>query len=477
MVQIPLGAGSYESPHLPFSAQRCINLYQVVAQGQSLNDTALFLSPGVAALGDLGNYPSRGSIVMDGVYYNVNETFLYSIDTDGNETQIGTIAGSARVSMAHNGEKLCIVVPGGNAYVYNKTTDILVQITDPDYTTSDTVCFKDGYYIFTQTDGLQWFISALNDPTNIDALDYDSAELAPDKIVACHASYDEVYILGEWTVEPFRDTGASPFPFERIQGASLEKGCHAKYTPIQWEGYFYFVGGGINEQSGIYRTTGTNEPQRLSTDAIESEIQKFTTDEIAEAISYTYSVRGYSFVCFTFQSVTIPSKTFVYNVTASQLSGRSVWNEQQTGVSDNYFDVASVDFVYDKLMVSCLSAGKIGYLDVNTFTEFSDEIRRVKINPNITPGTEKFFVNRLELTTDSGTGLISGQGSDPQVMMRFSDDGGRTWTNEFWRPSGKIGQYYRRTVWRRLGYTPHYRCFEFSMSDPVDGAWIRLDVN
>jgi hypothetical protein len=476
-MQIPLGAGSYESAHLPFSAQRCINLYQVIAQGQSLNDSALFLTPGVAAFGDLGDYGSRGSKKMGDVYYNVNKTSLYSIDSEGTETELGTVEGSLRCSFAHNGDKLCIVVPGGNAYVYTASTGTFAQITDPDYTTSDSVCYKDGYYIFTQSDGEFWFCSALNDPTDIDPLDYDGAELAPDKIVCCHASYDEVYILGEWTIQTFQNIGGSSFPFQNIPGASLEKGCHAKYSPIQWEGYFYFIGGGINEPSGIYRTTGSNEPERLSTDAIEAKIQEFTTDEIGEAISYTYSIRGYSFVCFTFKSDSRDSKTFCYNVTASKLSGQYVWFEQQTGVDDNYFDIASVDFVYDKLVVSRISDGLLGYLDVDTFTEFGDEIRRVKINPNITPGTDKYFVSRLELTTDPGQGLITGQGSDPMVMMRFSDDGGRTWSNELWRSLGKIGEYFLRAVWRRLGYTPHYRCFEFSMSDQVDCSWIRLDVN
>jgi hypothetical protein len=414
---------------------------------------------------------------MGGVEYAVNKTTLYSISSAGVGTSLGTIIGSARCSFADNGDKLCILVPGGNAYVYTASTATFAQITDPDFTTSDSVCYKDGYFIFTQTDGEYWFCSALNDPADIDALDYDGAELAPDKVVTCHASYDEVYILGEWTIQAFRNVGGSGFPFQNIQGASLEKGCHAKYSPIQWEGYFYFVGGGINEQSGIYRTSGASEPERISTDAIESEIQKFTTSEIAESFSYTYSIRGYSFVCFTFKSNVIDSKTFCFNVTASNLSGSRIWNEQQSGVENNYWDIASVDFVYNKLIVSRISDGKLGYLDVNTFTEFSAVIRRVNITTNLSPGTENFFVNRIELTTDSGRGLISGQGSNPMVMMRFSDDGARTWSNELWRQSGKMGAYGRRTRWNRLGFTPHYRCFEFSMTDPVDGAWIRLDVN
>lgn len=240
--RIPLGTSSYESASEPLSAQRCVNLYAVVAREQALNQVALFGTPGVVSLGTVGSLATnrgRGSTVMNGVHYSVQGGTLYEFDSDGVATSRGTIAGTKRVSMAHNGLKLCIVVPGGAAYVYTAATTTLAQITDPDYVTSDTVKFKDGYYIFTQTDGAKWFVSNLNDPAAIDALDFGSAELNPDKIVAAHVNYDEVVIFGEVSTEIFQNIGGADFPFQRIQGASYEKGCFAKYTPIEW-GWFLF---------------------------------------------------------------------------------------------------------------------------------------------------------------------------------------------------------------------------------------------
>jgi hypothetical protein len=66
-------------------------------------------------------------------------------------------------------------------------------------------------------------------------------------------------------------------------------------------------------------------------------------------------------------------------------------------------------------------------------------------------------------------GLVVGQGNDPQAMLRWSDDGGHTWSNEHWKSMGAIGQYGYRTIWRRLGMTQKLRdrVYEVSGTDPV----------
>jgi hypothetical protein len=475
-IPIDLGLGSYESPSVPFSAQRCINMYAVAARSKSLNDVALFSTPGIVSFGDVsGNVivGSQGATVMNGVYYVVNNQKLYSIDSSGTESLLGTIVGATRVSMANNGEKLVIVVPGGNAYVWNATTTTLTQITDSDFRTSDTVCFKDGYFIFTATDSKVWFNSNLNDPLTYDALDFGSAELQPDNNVACFVNYDEVFILGEWSTEVFQNVAGSGFPFQRIQGAAYEKGCHARHTPIEWEGSFYFLGGGRNEKTTVFRAGTTAEPVNISTDAIDNEIQKFTPAEIAEAFSFSYSVRGAAFIGFTIKSVDIASKTFVYNVTASKLLGRDIWLEQQSGISDNYWRVNTVDYVYNKLLVTDLEDGRIGYLDIDTYTEYGNTILRVRTTGPIENNGQSAIIDSLELKADAGKGILSGQGSDPQVMLEWSDDGARTWSGEIWAPLGKIGEYYRRTEWRRLGRIPYDRVWRFKVSDPVPVTFMK----
>jgi hypothetical protein len=78
------------------------------------------------------------------------------------------------------------------------------------------------------------------------------------------------------------------------------------------------------------------------------------------------------------------------------------------------------------------------------------------------------------ITTEAGdylttTSYLSTPGYNPQVMLRWSDDAGHTWSNEHWASMGKIGAYGTRTIWRRLGMTEKIRdrVYEVSGTDPV----------
>lgn len=81
------------------------------------------------------------------------------------------------------------------------------------------------------------------------------------------------------------------------------------------------------------------------------------------------------------------------------------------------------------------------------------------------------FMSMIQVVFEQGTGLSTGQGSDPQVMMQWSDDGGKTWSNGHWRGIGAIGEYAYRTIWRRLGNF-RSRIFRFIISDPIKVAVI-----
>jgi hypothetical protein len=87
----------------------------------------------------------------------------------------------------------------------------------------------------------------------------------------------------------------------------------------------------------------------------------------------------------------------------------------------------------------------------------------------------------LQLDCETGVGLVTGQGDDPQVMLRWSDDGGHTWSSEHWVSIGKIGEFHRRAIWRRLGMTMKLRdrVYEVSGTDPVKIAIMgaQLDVS
>jgi len=475
-MQLEIATGFYQSDSLPLSAQRCINWLPVIAEQGALNQRALFDVRGAvqkALTGDTITEINRGSQVMDGVPYFINGQRLYSIDRNDVSTDHGFIEGLGRVSIANNGRWLVIVVPGQKSYAFDNTVNILYEITADYFRVSDTVSFKDGYFIFTSSDGTIFFISALNDPLNGSALDFGSAESRPDKIIGTHVNRNELFVAGADTIERFQNIGGFGFPFQRINGGNIQKGVHAANSMVDFDNSWVFLGGDVGELTSVWRVTGG--VQKISTSAIDNAIQKFTKDEIADAFAMTYAFGGNFFASFTFTSSRIPSKTFVYDATTSALTGQLTWHERQSGVSDDKWRVNSIVSAYGELLVGDARDGRIGSLQKEVYTEYGEPIFRQKTSKPFTAEQKVAFAGEVKLTMESGTGLINGL--DPQIRMDFSDDGARTWSNDFWRSYGKIGEYHSYPCWRRLGRIPHNRVLRFTTTEPVKSTVIRLDAS
>lgn len=81
-----------------------------------------------------------------------------------------------------------------------------------------------------------------------------------------------------------------------------------------------------------------------------------------------------------------------------------------------------------------------------------------------------------ELQLDCETGVGTDDVADPQIMLRWSDDGGHTWGNEHWASMGAQGAYGTRVRWMRLG-PPRNRVYEISGTDAVPIAILAADLN
>lgn len=99
--------------------------------------------------------------------------------------------------------------------------------------------------------------------------------------------------------------------------------------------------------------------------------------------------------------------------------------------------------------------------------------RRQRRAPHLSREQLWNFYSQFQLDLEAGVGLTTGQGSDPQIMLRWSDDGGHTWSDEHWVSAGDRGHYKHRAIWRRLGRSRD-RVFEVTVSDPV--AWNLLQA-
>jgi len=489
MPVIPIGGSFYKSDSLPIAAQECSNLYLNIPETTSTTTRSLFATPGIelATTAGTSNQFNRGSHTFLGVPYFVQGEDLYRIDrTIVNGVAVYTavqvnasvpLPGTERVIIADNGPsgaaggQMCIVLPDSgstNAYIYD-TTNALVQITDGDFDGPvSSVRFVDGYFLFTKTDGQTFFISDLRAGTAYNALDFATAEADPDNIVSAFILHNEVFIFGQQTIQPFQNSGGAGFPFTSVQGGIQRKGLKSIYAVDEVNDYMVFLGGAVAETPAIWVTDG-GRPDKLSTTAIDNELSRYSDTTISSCFTWKYSQAGSQFIAFTFPGETC----FVYDFTAKE------WHTRESADDDGNIlpcRISSIVDVYGVLMVGDILSNKIGVLDRDTYTEFSNYIPRRFVTPQLDNEGQPFVVDALELVCETGTGASTGQGSDPTINLSYSTNGGRSFNNQMPRSTGALGEYDQRVIWSSLGRVNREVCFKFEASDPVKWVFLKVEA-
>jgi hypothetical protein len=414
----------------------------------------LFRDEGVAVLLFTGGQAIRGIKAMNGVLFAVWGTTLYSVDSAGSFTFYGTIAGSGRVSMAHNGTQLVIVNSSGTGYVWNGTT--LSTITDPDFKPAAWVEFFDQYMVFGWLDGSGFGISALADATSFDALDVATPEAQPDSLIAGIRDHRDLILFGTDSVELWYNSGLADFPFERAPGGVLEVGCAARYSPAVIDNTTYWL---AREKGGVsVRRLVGNTPQRVSTPAMDDLFDSMTEAQIAAAIGMAWSYGGHAYY-----ALTVGGKTFRYDASTQ------LWTQK---ISPNRADwrVTHVEACYGRTLVGT-DAG-IGYFDRINQQELNQSLTWETVTPPVTQAGKVVTFNAFEVEIDAGYGPASGGGAEPTLALAWSDDDGRTWSNSYSRGMGFAGAYKTRCRWTNLGSSRN-RCFRLTGSAAVKTALIR----
>ena len=381
-------------------------------------------------------------------------------------TKLGDVTGTGPVSIADNGTQIFLACnPDG--FIYNEVTNVFAQITDPDFTGAVTVGYLDGYFVYNEPNSQKVWVTQLLDGTSVDPLDFASAEGSPDGLVGLIVDHREAWLFGTDSVEVWYDSGAADFPLQRIQGAFNEIGCVSAYTIAKMDNGLFWLGTDARGQGIVYRANGYTGV-RISTHAIEYAIAQY--GNISDAIAYTYQQEGHAFYVLTFPS---GNATWVYDVATQAWHERAGW-DTPLGQFTRHRSNCQCNFG-GNIIVGDYENGNIYTLNLNVYADnggIQKWLRSWRALPTGQNTLKRTAQHSLQLDCESGTGLITGQGSDPELMLRWSDDGGHTWSNEHLSKMGKIGEYYRRVFWRRLGMTLKLRdrVYEVSMTDPVKVA-------
>ena len=459
---VQFAVNSYKSRALPLSAQRLVNYFAEQAPPDAKSQVVVFNAPGIKSFTTGLNGGVRGTKVMNGVLYVVAFNRVYSVNSAGTATSLGTInTSSGRVGMAVNRATVqeLMIVDGTDGWIYD-TTNGLVKIADADFPTADTVTFQDGYFVVNKAGTSQFYISALDDGTTWVATDFADAEGDPDEIVAVFSDHRELWVFGQKTIEVYFNSGNTDFPFERISGAFIERGCAAAFSVAADDNTLFWLG----DDGMIYRAAGYT-PQRISTHAIEEEIRGFS--DWSDAFAFFVTISGHKMYHISFPN---GGATFVYD------AATKMWHERES-LDLVHWRGASYDFVYGKHIVGDVFQGRLGELDMDTFDEYRSTMQGILTGPVVHSDRRRVFHRRFELDIESGVGTTTGDASDPQIWMDYSDDGGRTYsTRKPFRSMGKIGAYRQRLRWLRLGQARN-RIYRVTVADAVKRSVIAAHLD
>lgn len=467
-MQTPILGSSYVARSVNAADNRMVNLYpEATPDG---GQTAAFLTrcPGLQFLQTIGTGPIRALWAHQtngSDFYVVSGLEVYKVTgMTAVPTLIGTVTGTGPVSIADNGTQLFFAC-NPDSYIYNEVTNVFAQITDPDFPGAVTVGYLDGYFVFNEPDSQKVWVTSLLDGLSVDPLDFASTEGSPDGLVAINVDHREAWMFGTDSIEVWYDAGLADFPLTRIQGAFNEIGCVAAFSVAKLDNGLFWLGTDARGQGIVYRANGYTG-QRISTHAIEYAIAQYKN--ISDAVAYTYQQEGHAFYVLTFPT---GNATWVYDVATQAWHERAGWDN---GVFTRHRSNCQCNFGGNTI-VGDFENGNIYKMTLNVYADYDEPqkwLRSWRALPSGQNNLKRTAHHSLQLNCESGTGLATGQGDDPQVMLRWSDDGGHTWSSEHWSPMGKIGAHYQRVFWRRLGMTLKLRdrVYEVSGTDPVKVA-------
>ncbi len=386
----------------------------------------------------------RGAKRIRGVNYVVSGNGLYTV-SGTTVARLGNVGGSSRVFIEGDETHVMVVDPvTTRGWFWNGT--VVAEVSDDDWPGAAWLGYLDGYFVIIAPDSGQFYITANRNPNSIDALEFASAERMPDDLVTGIIDHGELILFGQESGEVFYNSGATDFPISKAPSGDFEIGCLAPFGPAKLGNTVYFPG----NDGKVYKINGYT-PEVISTPVVEKAMEDAVDRNFRGIVWKEAGHAFYGLACDDF--------AFIYDISTGlwherESHERSAWRWSFALRTDREWLIGDND------------SNAIGVLSADTFTEFGDVLRVECTSPPVSEDNVRISHPVVELVFEQGAGLVTGQGSNPQCMLQFSDDGGRTWSSEKWRSIGAMGEYRKRTRWFRTG-TARDRIYRYAFSDPV----------
>ena len=462
--------GSYTAQSPLADGERTVNWYveRTEAPGASAN-LALYPTPGVTRVATATSSPGRGMLTCQNRIFAVLGDVFTEVDPATYAlTARGTVATDTRpATLCWNGDGggQVFITSGDNGYCFDLGTNVFTQVRTGATTMG---AHLDGYFIALDAATSTIYLSDLLDGTAWDPTQYAQRSTASDPWVSMAVLDRYLYLLGTQTSEVWYDAGAFPFPFQPHPSGLMPVGCAAAFSTRVAGNQLLWLGATRDGEGQVYRANGfTPEPAGTFALAVALEAYGIVTDAIGDS----YTDQGHTFYTLTLPTAAV---TWACDITTTlEIGGALRWTERGTWDSaQNAYDAARALFhcyvpsTSEHLVLDRNGTG-LYRLDATSALDVDDQpIRRLRRAPALFNDNAWVAVPSFELLLEPGLGAATGPGSDPQVTLRISPDGGKTWGAERWRSAGALGRYGTRVRFLRNGRARRWMP-EVVVSDPV----------
>lgn len=474
-MRTPFFGPAYTARSKNLADQRLINLYGDIVETKGGKEIgAFYMCPGLDLVATVGNGPIRGTryLAHKNILIVVSGNNVYSLNTSNVATLIGTIGTSTgQVTIIDNAAQFALF-DGVNGYSSSGTflTPIALPFSGP---VSGT--YQDGFGLVNAVGTQIWMQSNLFDLSTWDGLNFTSADAQPDDVVALADIHREVWVLKQFDTEVWINAGLAGFAFQRLQGTFIEAGIAATYSVAKaGQSLIWLAQNREGEVSVVMTSNYTTN--RISTFALEYEIAKYT--KISDAIGMTYAQEGHLFYVLTFPTANV---TWAYDVTASRIAGIPMWHQRASFGNGTFgrHNANTMTAFNGNIIVGDFLNGNLYKFNLDTATDNGVQrkwLRSWRANQKPPEDVQTFNSLRIDMETGAGDPV----NTNPQLMLRWSDDGGHNWSNTTTVSAGRIGETARRAMFRRLGSTRRDsgldRYFELSSTDQFKVALIGAEL-
>lgn len=486
LTEIPFAGESYPTRSFDEGNVRTINWYPFLDKNVQLDmgknsDGKPFLYPaaGSTLVFDSGGSSCRAAFAEGPEGWAIIDDIFYTVDIAGNFVSRGRLETSNGFCTIANNPYQVGVCDGYAGYVYDKDAKTFKVLNTANFPGAagfppqpTYMCFKDDFNIVTSDP--YFYVCDAGDITTWDPLLFTAADSTASRLKAVVGFGDNLYLFKDASLEVWMNNTSAPsstvgsqfFPFIRREGSTMHYGCQFPATIVKTSTALLFLasttGGGpcpIHAELSPY-TLRASQVTPMFNEGIRDEIGRLSY--INDAYAFTYNESGDEFYVLTFPTA---RKTYVLNLRTQLAYERSSIIDQQ---NQAWYPSCAMT-INNTVYLGSRDTGAFYKLDKTTGMERGVPILRTR--RTIPYSQENKYLSAYSLTVlfEAGAALPTGQGSNPQAMLRVSHDGGHTFDMEQWAAIGMEGEFQDLAIYRMLGMARKW-CFELVVSDPI--PWI-----